>query len=63
MNKMKYVTFYDTNKHTFIITQREVTYNQWGKCIIAEGIIQPNQVFDSKDNAIKSLRGSAYIEI
>ncbi len=59
----KYVTFYDLNRGTFVITQREVRENQWGYIEISEGIINKDQVFETKDEAIKSLRGSNYIEI
>lgn len=59
----KYVTFYDTNMHTFVIAYRQIQENQWKKIEIKEGIIDKDQVFDTKEKAIKSLKGSNYIEI
>lgn len=59
----KYVTFYDLNRGTFVITKRKIQENQWEKIEIKEGIIDKDQVFDTKEKAIKSLRGSNYIEI
>lgn len=59
----KYVTFYDLDRGTFVITKREVKENQWGYIEISEGIIRKDQIFETKDEAINSLRGSNYIEI
>jgi len=59
----KYVTFYDTSRHIFVITQRETKENQWGYIEILEGIIRKDQIFDTRDKAIASLKGSNYIEI
>ncbi len=59
----KYVTFYDLNRGTFVITQRQIKETQWNKVEISEGIISKDQVFEAKDEAIKSLKGSNYIEI
>lgn len=59
----KYITFYDTQKKSFVVAQRQIVYNQWNYAVISEGVINKDQVFDTKEDAIKSLKRSNYIEI
>lgn len=57
----KIITFYDTIKESFIITKRIVFKNEYDYIIINEGIINKNQVFDTIEEAIQSLKRSNYI--
>ena len=60
----RYVTFYDTTKNTFILAKREIYTSKYeGFFGIKEGLIRNEQIFNTRDEAIKSLKNSNYEEV
>ena len=57
----KYITYFDIKKNIFIIDKTRIILNEWDRpCIYGRYIINKDCIYNTLENAIKSLKNSNY---
>lgn len=57
----KYITYFDIKKNIFIIDKTRIILNDWDRpCIYGKYIINKDFIYNTLEDAIKSLKNSNY---
>ena len=57
----KYITYFDTKKNIFVIDKTRIILNDWNRpCIYGGYIINKDFIYNTLEDAIKSLKNSNY---
>ena len=58
---IRYITYFDIKKNIFIIDKTRIILNEWDRpCIYGGYIINKDYIYNTLENAIKSLKNSNY---
>lgn len=58
---IRYITYFDIKKNIFIIDKTRIILNEWDRpCIYGRYIINKDCIYNTLEDAIKSLKNSNY---